>query len=102
MNIQEIQTRLNYGVGIKVFILNNHIYGITKSFQITNFGGRIEAYNPKGYNSLDFRKVIDLGYEAPLEIVDGDEESEETIKKVLNSDGLIFCDVNCHKWGFYY
>ena len=25
MNIQELQTLLNYGIGIKVIILNNHI-----------------------------------------------------------------------------
>lgn len=101
MNIQEIQTCLNYGIGIKVFILNNHIYGITKSFQITNFGGRMEACGPKGYKPPDFRKVIGLGYEASLETVDCDEESDEKIKRVLNSDGLMFCDVNCHEWHSY-
>lgn len=101
MNIQEIQTCLNYGIGIKVFILNNHIYGITKSFQITNFGGRMEACGPKGYQPPDFRKVIGLGYEAPLETVDCDEESDKKIKRVLNSNGLVFCDVNCHEWHTY-
>ena len=33
MNIQEIQTLINYKVPLKTFIINNEIYGITKSFQ---------------------------------------------------------------------
>ena len=33
MNPQELQTFVNYGVKVKTFILNNHIYGITKAYQ---------------------------------------------------------------------
>jgi acetolactate synthase-1/2/3 large subunit len=50
MNPQELQTFINYGVKVKTFILNNHIYGITKAYQETNFQGRAEACGPKGYN----------------------------------------------------
>lgn len=61
----------------------------------------MEACGPKGYSPPDFRKVIRLGYEAPVETVDHDEESEEKIKRVLNSGGLMFCDINCHEWHTY-
>ena len=30
LNIQELQTYVNYGINVKVFVINNHIYGITK------------------------------------------------------------------------
>ena len=52
MNPQELQTFVNYGVKVKTFILNNHIYGITKAYQETNFQGRAEACGPKGYRPL--------------------------------------------------
>jgi acetolactate synthase-1/2/3 large subunit len=59
MNIQELQTFVNYGVKVKTFILNNHIYGITKAYQETNFQGRAEACGPKGYNPPDFIKIAE-------------------------------------------
>jgi acetolactate synthase-1/2/3 large subunit len=57
MNIQELQTLVNYKVGITTIILNNHIYGITKAFQETNFEGRSEACGPKGYTPPNFPEV---------------------------------------------
>ena len=42
MNIQELQTLKNYNIGVKVVILNNHIYGITKAFQKVNFDETVE------------------------------------------------------------
>ena len=46
MNLQELQTFVNYGIKVKTFIINNHIYGITKAYQETNFQGRAEALRP--------------------------------------------------------
>ena len=46
MNIQELQTLFNYKCKVKTFILNNHIYGITKAFQKTNYQGRGKQSNP--------------------------------------------------------
>ena len=59
MNIQELQTFKNYGVKVKTFIVNNHVYGITKQFQEANFGGRFEACGPKGYHPPDFVRIVD-------------------------------------------
>ena len=42
MNIQELQTIVNYNIPVKVIILNNHIYGITKAYQKTIFEGKID------------------------------------------------------------
>jgi acetolactate synthase-1/2/3 large subunit len=61
LNIQELQTIKNYNIPVKVFILNNEIYGITQAFQQVNFEGRCEACGPKGYKPPYYADVID-GY----------------------------------------
>jgi len=53
MNLQEIQTMVNYGCNVKTFILNNHCYGNTKLYQDSN-GIRQLACGPDGYNPPDF------------------------------------------------
>ncbi len=54
MNLQELQTIVNYGVNIKVFILNNHCYGNTKLYQRYNFDSRFYGCGPDGYSPPDF------------------------------------------------
>lgn len=100
MNIQELQTFINYGVRVKTFIINNHIYGITKAFQETNFEGRMEACGPKGYNPPDFVKIADA-YGVKTMSINHNSEMREKIKAVLDYDGPVVCDVNCHEWHTY-
>lgn len=100
MNIQELQTFLNYGVKVKTFILNNHIYGITKAFQETNFEGRCEACGPVGYKPPDFLKVVQAYGIATL-AVESHGHMREAIRSVLDSQGPVVCDVNCHEWHTY-
>ncbi|MDO8574169.1 MAG: thiamine pyrophosphate-binding protein [bacterium] len=100
MNIQELQTFINYGIKVKTFIVNNHIYGITKAFQETNFEGRMEACGPKGYNPPDFVKVANA-YGIKTVTISNNSELKEKIKEVLDYDGPIICDVNCHEWHTY-
>lgn len=56
MNLQELQTVVNYGLPIKIFILNNFGYGIIKQFQDSNFSGRYYA-SGEGYSLPDFGKI---------------------------------------------
>jgi acetolactate synthase-1/2/3 large subunit len=58
MNLQELQTIVNYGINIKIFILNNHCYGNTKLFQRYNYGSRFYACGPDGYNPPDFWAIV--------------------------------------------
>jgi acetolactate synthase-1/2/3 large subunit len=102
MNIQELQSLINYGIDIKVIILNNHIYGITKAFQKVNFEGRMEACGPVGYNPPDFIKVSESYGIETLSIEGSDYESiREKIKQLLNHKGSIIIDVNCHEYHKY-
>lgn len=96
MNIQEMQTLVNYGVKLKTFILNNHIYGITKAYQETNFEGRCEACGPVGYNPPNFMKLTEAYDIHAVSIKPGD-DIEAKIQEVLDYDGPVVCDVDMHE-----
>jgi acetolactate synthase I/II/III large subunit len=100
MNIQELQTLINYKIPVKTFIINNHIYGITKAFQKTNFQGREEACGPKGYNPPDFIEIA-KGYKVKAIQIKNNDELEKKIEEVLKYKGPVVCDVNCHEFHIY-
>ena len=100
MNLQELQTFLNYGVKVKTFILNNHIYGITKAYQETNFQGRAEACGPKGYRPPDFLKLAEA-YGIKTVAIGNHAEMDAKIDEVLGFDGPVVCDVDMHEYHTY-
>tara|TARA_Y100000590_G_C14862775_1_gene692097 strand:- start:28 stop:483 length:456 start_codon:yes stop_codon:yes gene_type:complete len=100
MNIQELQTLINYKVPVKTFIFNNHIYGITKSFQKTNFQGREEACGPKGYNPPDFVDIA-KAYKIKTFTINNNDEIEKSLDKILKYKGPVVCDINCHEFHSY-
>ena len=100
MNLQELQTFINYGVKVKTFILNNQIYGITKAYQEVNFSGRSEACGPKGYSPPDFIKLVE-SYGMKAVKVSNHSEMDQKIEEVLNYDGPVVCDVNMHEYHTY-
>ena len=100
MNIQELQTFKNYNIKAKTFIVNNHIYGITKAYQETNFNGRAEACGPKGYNPPDFVGIV-KAYGIKVVEIKSHGELREKIREVLDYDGPVVCDVNCHEYHTY-
>ena len=103
MNIQELQTIVNYKIPLKTIIMNNHIYGITKAFQETNFEGRSEACGPKGYTPPDFLAIV-KAYNLPvMQIDDGTDYDKvrDQIKDFLKFDGPIILDLNCHEFHSY-
>lgn len=92
MNIQELQTLINYQIPLKTFILNNEIYGITKAFQKTNFNGRAEACGPKGYCPPNFMDIARAYGIHSIEINDNS-EIEEKIAGAIQFDGPVVCNV---------
>ena len=103
MNIQELQTLVNYNVKLKTIILNNHIYGITKAYQKVNFEGRCEACGPVGYNPPDFVKIVQA-YGIETMIIDNAYDYDTVraqIREFLDYDGTLVCDVNCHEYHTY-
>ena len=103
MNIQELQTLVNYGVNLKTIILNNHIYGITKAYQKVNFQGRCEACGPVGYNPPDFLKIAEA-YNIDTMSIDSGQDYDrvrEQIREMLSHSGSMVVDVNCHEYHTY-
>ena len=100
MNIQELQTIVNNNVNVKIFILNNHIYGITKQYQEVNFEGRAEACGPKGYNPPNFLRIAGA-YRIMNIDVRNQSEVEHGIDATLNYPGPMICDVDCHEFHTY-
>ncbi len=93
MNIQELQTVFYNKIPIKLFILNNHSYGIIKQFQDTLFEGRYEAASPeKGYAPPDFVKVIGA-YGLKVITIKNHADLTQKIKEVLKEKGPVFCNV---------
>src|SRR3990167_5941913 len=100
VNIQELQTIVNNNVNVKIFILNNHIYGITKQYQEVNFEGRAEACGPKGYSCPDFIKIADA-YGIASRSLWRMEDMAGTLEHVFRYPGPIICDVDCHEFHEY-
>lgn len=104
MNLQELQTLLNYNLAIKTIILDNRIYGITKAFQETNFEGRSEACGPTGYNPpnfLNLRKLMESKQyllKMPKTVM---MKSEHKIKYFLSLDEPVVIVVNCEEYHTY-
>jgi len=100
MNPQEMQTFMNYAVKVKTFVLNNHIYGITKAYQETNFQGRAEACGPKGYRPPDFLKLAQA-YGIKTVTIANHAEMDTKIDDVLHHDGPVVCDVDMDEYHTY-
>ena len=103
MNMQELQTLINYNIPLKTIIMNNHIYGITKAYQETNFKGKCEACGPKGYDPPDFVKIVKAYGIKTMVVDDGTDYNKvrEQIKDFLNYKGSIVLDLNCHEYHTY-
>ena len=89
MNIQELQTMVNYGCNVKTFILNNHILGNTKSWQRVNHRAEI-ACGPDGYKPPDFLKIADA---YGIQAARIDAESEFLLPLVMAEKGPWIADV---------
>jgi len=100
MNPQELQTIKNYGCKIKTIILNNHIYGITKAYQETNYQGRAEACGPKGYAPPDFIKVTQAYGIRTIALKDP-AKIDDAIFELLSADEPVVCDVDINEYHTY-
>ncbi|KKU88894.1 MAG: Acetolactate synthase [Candidatus Gottesmanbacteria bacterium GW2011_GWA2_47_9] len=90
INIQELQTIAHYRIPVKLFILNNHSYGIIKQFQEMYFNSRYEGTTPKsGYGVPDFIKIDDaklipkLSFGKPIEDLSPELPREEFLANML-------------------
>jgi len=93
MNIQELQTVKQHNLPIKIFILNNHSYGIIKQFQEVYFDARYEGTVPEtGYSMPDFIKVA-AAYGLQTESIANHDELESKLDNILATPGPVVVDV---------
>lgn len=100
MNVQELQTLVNYGAKVKTFILDNHVYGITKAYQRTNMGGRYEACGPVGYRPPNFHHLC-AAYGIYSVVCRRPDFMGAAIRMTLEHDGPAVCIVDCPEYSTY-
>lgn len=93
MNIQELQTIIKHKIPIKIFVINNHSYGIVKQFQEIYFNSRYEGTSSKGgYSCPDFIKIA-KAYGLSTSQIKSNSEITKKISQTLASKGPILCEV---------
>lgn len=93
MNIQEFQTLVQYGVPVKLFILNNREYVTIKHTQHAYFEGRIVGSDPaSGYSAPDFVRVAEA-YGLGTAVIRDHHRLRERIRDVLAQSGPVVCEV---------
>lgn len=91
MNTQELNTLRNYGIPLKIFIINNGILGNTASYQRVNGMQNVACAAPD-YVPPDFRAIA-YAYGIECCTLQTKKHMEEMIPYVLSSTEPIVCDV---------
>ena len=93
MNIQELATVIRHQLPIKIFLINNHGYNMIQQTQDQWLDSRYLASSVEGGLAFpDFVKVAKAyGYRTVSITSNG--EMETQIRKALDSDGPVFCNV---------
>lgn len=94
MNIQELSTVMQYGLPVKIFILNNEYMGMVRQWQDLNHDSR---YSNSYTASLpDFVKLAE-SYGATGLMCDRPDQLDETIIKMIETDGPVIVDCRIEK-----
>ena len=94
MNIQELSTVMQYGLPVKIFILNNEYMGMVRQWQDLNHDGRYA--NSYTASLPDFVKLAE-SYGATGIVVDKPDELDAAIMKMIEIDGPVIVDCRVEK-----
>ncbi len=92
INIQELQTLVNYGIPVRMIIMNNRGYGIIKQFQDLYLDGRHIATG-EGYSCPDFRKIAEA-YGVACMNVENDSQIANALNSLESQSGSLMLNVN--------
>ncbi|MDA0196183.1 MAG: biosynthetic-type acetolactate synthase large subunit [Bacteroidetes bacterium] len=95
MTIQELGTISQYGVAVKVIVLNNNFLGMVRQWQQLFFDKR---YSFTELKNPDFQ-MIAKGYGMEVNKVEHRENLDKAISDLLNHDGPYFLEVIVEKEG---
>ncbi|OQA26670.1 MAG: Acetolactate synthase isozyme 2 large subunit [Firmicutes bacterium ADurb.Bin354] len=92
LNIQELQTVVHNKINAKMFIFHNAGYAAISTMQNRNFDGfHVGCDEESGVTMPDLSKVS-AAYGIPYYRIVKNEEIDETVKKVMESDGPVICE----------
>ncbi|MDJ1176744.1 biosynthetic-type acetolactate synthase large subunit [Roseofilum capinflatum] len=92
MNIQELGTIAQYGINVKVVIINNGWQGMVRQWQETFYGERYSASNME-MGMPDFVKLADA-YGIKGMKIDSRDQLEGAIAEMLSHDGPVILDAH--------
>jgi acetolactate synthase-1/2/3 large subunit len=95
MNIQELQTLVNYKLPIKIFMLNNDGYLSIKLTQNAFFNGHFVGSHPGSGVVLPDMQKIAAAYGIPTYRVANHAELAKVMPEILKTAGPVFCEVMC-------
>lgn len=98
MTIQELGTIMQYGIDVKIIILNNHFLGMVRQWQELFFD---ERYSETVMVNPDFIKIADA-YNIKARRVSDRSEIDEAIAEMINHKGAYLLDVNVETKGMVY
>lgn len=90
MNCQELATAADYGVNVKVIVMNNHVLGMVSQWQRMFYGERYSQSKLNG--KTDYVKLAEAMGVHGLRVSEP-EKLEEVIKQALAIDGPVLVDV---------
>lgn len=94
MNIQELQTIVNYNLPIKIFVFNNDGYLSIKTTQSSFFSSNFVGSTPDTGIRLPDLEKISSAYGIPYQLIKNHAELESGIKNVISCKGAIICEVS--------
>lgn len=98
MTIQELGTIMQYGVDIKIILLNNHFLGMVRQWQELFFN---ERYSETKMTNPDFSKIAEA-YNIPAKKIEDRAELDNAIKEMLDHKGCYLLDVQVEAKGMVY
>ena len=98
MTIQELGTIMQYGIDVKIIILNNHFLGMVRQWQELFFD---ERYSETVMVNPNFVKIADA-YNIKARCVSDRSEIDEAIAEMINHKGSYLLDVNVETKGMVY
>lgn len=91
LNIQELQTVVEYNLPIKIIMLNNQCYGMVRQFQAQYFNSRLQS-TVIGYSAPDFQKVVSA-YGIKTEKISDPLEIDPVLKRMFGDHKALFLEV---------
>ena len=98
MTLQELGTVMQYGVDIKIIVLNNHFLGMVRQWQELFFD---ERYSETQMKNPDFTKIANA-YGIQSRKVSDRHELDDAITEMLNHKGAYLLEVDVETKGLVY